>query len=475
MKIRTRYAPSPTGYLHVGGARTALFNYLFAKHNNGKFIVRIEDTDIERNVEGGIESQLDNLRWIGIDIDETVDCEGEYGPYKQTERLDIYNKYVDELLEKGIAYKCFCTKEELDEEREVQSKEGIVATKYSGKCREITKEQIEEFEKQGLEPSIRIKVPTDKDFSWDDLVRGNVTVHGKEVGDWVIRKSNGIPTYNFAVVIDDHLMEMSHILRGEEHISNTPKQIHLYDCFGWELPKFGHMTIITNDEGKKLSKRDMSLKQFIEDYKNEGYCPRAIFNFLTLLGWSPEGEQEIFDKEEIIKLFDINRLTKSPSTFDINKMKWISSQYFGKMELSEAVEYCIPFLEKEFDAINTKGKQWCEDLVSLYKGGLSAGIDIVEYAKPFFSEFKIADDAKEFLKENDCTEVIKVFTEKFKNITSIDKDSFKELLKEVQTETGVKGKLLFMPVRIVTTGIMHGPDLFDTINLVGLDEIKNRL
>ena len=255
-EVRVRYAPSPTGNLHIGGARTALFNYLYARHHNGKFIVRIEDTDIERNIEGGELSQLDNLKWLGMEYDESVDIGGPYAPYRQMERLDIYTKYAEEMLEKGHAYKCFCTSEELEADREQQKENGVAAPMYNGKCRHLSKEEVQEKEAAGTPYTIRMRVPENVTYKFDDLVRGTVSFESKDVGDWVLVKANGIPTYNYAVVLDDHLMEITHVFRGEEHLSNTPKQLMVFDVFGWEYPKYGHMTLIINESRKKLSKRD---------------------------------------------------------------------------------------------------------------------------------------------------------------------------------------------------------------------------
>ena len=253
-EVRVRYAPSPTGDLHIGNARTALFNYLFAKHYDGKFIIRIEDTDMKRNVEGGEESQLKFLKWLGIEWDEGPDIGGQYGPYRQMERLDIYKKYVDELLERDLAYECFMTEEELEKEREEQIAKGQIP-KYSGAHSNLTEEEKEAFRKEGRKPSIRLRVPKNKTYTFNDIVRGNISIESSDYGDWVIVKKDGIPTYNFAVAIDDHLMGITHVLRGEEHISNTPRQMMIYEAFGWEPPKFGHMTLILNEERKKLSKR----------------------------------------------------------------------------------------------------------------------------------------------------------------------------------------------------------------------------
>jgi nondiscriminating glutamyl-tRNA synthetase len=270
-KVRVRYAPSPTGFLHIGNARTALFDYLFAKHHDGTFVLRIEDTDVERNVEGGEESQLFYLNWLGIEPDESAQKPNpKYGPYRQTERLDIYKKYVDILLEKGYAYKCFCTSEEIEEDYNRQIEAGVTATRYNRKCLNLTKEEIKQKEEAGIPYSIRLRVPNHKTYEFEDLIRGHVSFESKDIGDFVIVKSNGIPTYNFAVVIDDHLMEISHVFRGEEHISNTPKQLMIYEMLGWEAPKFGHMTIIVNENHKKLSKRDNSIMQFMSQYKEAG-------------------------------------------------------------------------------------------------------------------------------------------------------------------------------------------------------------
>ncbi|HLQ72041.1 MAG TPA: glutamate--tRNA ligase, partial [Bacillota bacterium] len=313
--VRVRYAPSPTGDLHIGNARTALFNYLYAKHFNGKMVIRIEDTDQKRNVEGGEESQLQFLKWLGIEWDEGAGIGGDYGPYHQMQRLDIYQKYVDMLLEKDLAFKCYMTEEELEAEREEQRANGQVP-KYAGKHAHLTGEEIKQFEAEGRKPSIRMRVPENRTYTFNDIVRGDISFESSDFGDWVIVKKNGIPTYNFAVAIDDHLMAISHVLRGEEHISNTPRQMMVYEAFGWEPPQFGHMTLILNEERKKLSKRDQHIVQFIEQYHDLGYLPGALFNFITLLGWSPVGEEEIFDKDVLIDIFDPDRLSTSAAVFD---------------------------------------------------------------------------------------------------------------------------------------------------------------
>lgn len=318
-EVRVRYAPSPTGHLHIGNARTALFNYLFARHLGGKLVIRIEDTDVKRNVAGGEESQLKYLNWLGVTWDESVDIGGPYGPYRQTERLDIYKTYWQDLIDRGLAYRCYCTEEELEQEREEQLSRNETP-RYSGKHRNLTAEQITAFEAEGRVPSIRFKVPENRTYTFDDMVKGTITFETAEMGDFVIVKRDGIPTYNFAVVIDDYLMKISHVLRGEDHISNTPRQLMIYEALGWEAPQFAHMTLIVNEQRKKLSKRDESIIQFIEQYDQLGYLPETLFNFIALLGWSPEGEQEIFTREQLIEVFDTARLSKSPAVFDTQKL-----------------------------------------------------------------------------------------------------------------------------------------------------------
>ncbi|AST05838.1 glutamate--tRNA ligase [Anoxybacillus flavithermus] len=478
-EVRVRYAPSPTGHLHIGGARTALFNYLFARHHHGKFIVRIEDTDIERNVEGGEQSQLENLKWLGIEYDESVDKDGGYGPYRQTERLHIYRQYTNELLEKGYAYKCFCTPEELEQEREAQKAAGIAAPQYSGKCRHLTPEQVQQLESEGKPYTIRLKVPEGKVYEFEDMVRGHVSFESKDIGDWVIVKANGIPTYNFAVVIDDHLMKITHVFRGEEHLSNTPKQLMVYEYFGWEPPKYAHLTLIVNENRKKLSKRDESIIQFVSQYKELGYLPEAMFNFFALLGWSPEGEEEIFTKEELIRIFDVSRLSKSPSMFDKQKLTWMNNQYIKKLDLDRLVELSLPHLIRAGrlpEQMTDEQKQWARDLVALYQEQMSYGAEIVELSDLFFKqEIEYDEEAKAVLAGEQVPNVLKAFYEQMEQLATFDSEHIKAAIKAVQKETGQKGKNLFMPIRVAVTGQTHGPELPEAIRLLGKETVMSRL
>lgn len=474
-RVRVRYAPSPTGHLHIGGARTALFNYLFAKHHGGDFIFRLEDTDVARNIEGGEASQLKNLEWLGIIPDESpLKPVEKYAPYRQMERLDIYKKYIDILLEKGYAYKCFCTPEELEEEHERQVASGV-APMYNRKCANLTAEQVKANEDAGMPYTIRVRVPENKVYEFEDMIRSKVSFESKDIGDWVIQKANGIPTYNFAVVIDDHTMEITHVFRGEEHLSNTPKQIMIFEMLGWEAPKYGHMTLIVNENRKKLSKRDETIMQFVSQYKEEGYLPDAMFNFMALLGWSPEGEQEIFTKDELIAAFDENRLSKSPSMFDKEKLIWVNNRYIKERSLEEVVALCQPFLQEAYD-LSDKSQEWIEMLVSVYHDQLSYGKEIVKLTSLFFNDdLQLDDEAQAFMQDESIPNTLAVFSNQIAAIEDFNRDNVQAAIKATQKEAKVKGKMLFMPLRIATTGIMHGPDLASSIVLIGKEKVLDRL
>lgn len=451
---------------------------MFARSQGGKFIIRIEDTDRKRNIEGGEQSQLNYLKWLGIDWDESVDVGGEYGPYRQSERNDIYKTYYEELLEKGLAYKCYCTEEELEKEREEQAARGEMP-RYSGKCRNLTKEEQEKLEAEGRQPSIRFKVPQGEVIRFDDIVKGEISFETDGIGDFVIVKKDGTPTYNFAVAVDDYLMKMTHVLRGEDHISNTPKQIMIYNALGWDIPAFGHMTLIVNESRKKLSKRDESIIQFIEQYEELGYLPEALFNFITLLGWSPVGEEELFTKEQFIEIFDVNRLSKSPAVFDTHKLKWVNNQYVKKLDLDQVIELTVPHLQKAgkvSEELSGSEQEWVRKLISLYQEQLSYGAEIVELTELFFKDdIQYNREARTVLEEEQVPEVLRVFAEKLEQLDSFTADEIKASIKAVQKETGHKGKKLFMPIRVATTGQTHGPELPQSIELLGKDTVLKRL
>ncbi|MCR3905987.1 MAG: glutamate--tRNA ligase [Tenericutes bacterium] len=434
-KVRVRYAPSPTGLLHIGNARSALFNYLYARHFGGDFIVRIEDTDVSRNVSGGEDSQLNYLRWLGLEWDESPETGGDYGPYRQLERLDLYRKYAELLLDKGLAYK--------------------------------------DFREDSKDYAIRFKVPQDVEYVFNDIVRGELRFQSKDVEDWIIMKDNGIPTYNFAVVIDDHLMEISHVLRGEEHITNTPKQLMIYQAFGWESPIFGHMTIIVNEEKKKLSKRDQNVIQFISEYEQIGYLPEAMFNFITLLGWSPKGNQEILSKEEIIEQFDPSRLSKAPAMFDKEKLAYVNSKYIKKLTVEELAQKSRLFLE--IAGIEIQSQSWLELLVGILQDRMTHIGEIVGLYQSFFHhDFNLSEEGFQFLVENQSLSLLKSFHKHLAN-SDFSSETIEGLIKQTGLDTNTKGKPLFMGLRIATTGDMHGPSLPISLALLGRDIVLNRL
>ena len=468
-KIRVRYAPSPTGLLHIGNARTALFNYLYARHHGGDFIIRIEDTDRKRHVEDGERSQLENLKWLGMDWDESPET---HENYRQSERLALYQKHIDELLENGAAYYSYMTEEELSAEHDRQEAAGEpphYTNEYLGMSADEITAYVEKRKAAGIVPTVRLKVNETAIYKWNDIVKGEIEFEGGNIGgDWVIQKRDGYPTYNFAVVIDDHDMKISHVIRGDDHIANTPKQLMVYEALGWTAPEFGHMTLIINAEtGKKLSKRDTNTLQFIEDYRKMGYMPEAVFNFIALLGWNPGGEKEIFSRAELIELFDEKRLSKSPAAFDQKKMDWMSNSYIKNAEFDDVFALTKPFLEEagRFD-------ERAEELVKLYQPQMSSASEIVPLTDLFFGEFpELTEEAKEVMSAETVPTVLAAFREKLSNLTAFTTENIFPLFKEVQKETGIKGKNLWMPTRIAASGSMHGPELPETIALLGKEKV----
>lgn len=477
-KVRVRYAPSPTGYLHIGNARAALFNYLYARHYGGDFIIRIEDTDKARNVETGESSQLEYLKWLGIDWDEGIDKDGGYGPYRQSERQHIYEPYIQKLLDEDKAYRCYMTSEELEEEREAQIARGEMP-RYGGKHAHLTPEEEEALIAEGREPAIRIRVPQDKTYAFNDIVKDEVSFESNGFGDWVIVKKDGVPTYNFAVVIDDYEMEITHVLRGDDHISNTPKQLMVYEALGITPPEFGHTALIVNEKKKKLSKRDASIIQFIEQYKDLGYLPEAMFNFIALLGWSPEGEEEIFTKEEFIESFDEHRLSKAPAFFDNQKLMWINNQYMKEKDAETVFEMALPFLVNEGLVNTSPGEEelmWAKKLVALYQPQMSYAGEIVELSEQFFNEtIEFDEAAMGVVNDEHISELMTALHEEFSSIEAFTPENIKKSIKNVQKATGYKGKKLFMPIRVAVTGETKGPELPDAISLIGKEKTLERI
>lgn len=483
-KIRVRYAPSPTGHLHIGNARTALFNFLFARHNKGTLVLRIEDTDTARNVEGGSKSQMENLHWLGIDWDEGPDKGGEYGPYRQSERKEIYNKLIKQLLDEGKAYYSYMTEEELEAQREEQRAMGI-APHYVYEYQDMTADEIKEAqakaEAKGLKPVVRIHIPKGKTYEWDDIVKGHISFESDTIGgDFVIQKRDGMPTYNFAVVVDDHLMEISHVLRGDDHIANTPKQLVVYEAFGWEPPKFGHMTLIINAAtGKKLSKRDESVLQFIEQYRDLGYLPEAMFNFITLLGWSPVGESEIFSQRQLIKDFDPKRLSKSPAAFDEKKLEWVNNQYVKTANRDELLDLALNNLQEAGlvdKDITPEKMEWVRQLVNIYSVQMSYTKQIVDFSHIFFEDKQaLTEEEVEEIKNDEGRVVIEKFRKQLNLVPRYTAVQVMNAIQATRKVTGVKGRKLFMPIRIAATGSMVGPGIGEAIELMGKDKVEHNI
>ena len=482
-EVRVRFAPSPTGYLHIGGLRTALYNYLFAKHNGGKFLLRIEDTDRTRFVEGAIENLLLSMEWAGITVDEGVLIEdgkvvqkGDCGPYIQSERLDIYKKYVDELLEKGYAYYCFCSKERLDDLRAGQKIRGLVP-KYDGLCRGVSMEEAKQRIANGEDYVIRLKLPHDTEIKFHDLVRGNVVINTNDMDDQVLMKSDGFPTYHLAVVVDDHLMKITHIVRGEEWLPSTPKHVFLYEAFGWEKPTYVHLPTVLNADKKKLSKRQGDVS--VEDFRRSGYLPDGLVNYLALLGWSPEDNKEILPIEEMIQTFSFERVAKTGGVFDIDKLNWVNSHYIKERTAEELLPLVVPYLEEaglcDETFIQTR-EEWLKIAIDAVKEGISTLKEFPEHMAFLFGELRLEEeDALEAVRSEDFPTLVDAMREELGGVEEVTMEFASGLMKAIQKKTGIKGKALFMPIRAGISGVLHGPDLAKILYLLGKDGILERL
>ncbi|CAK7004894.1 glutamate--tRNA ligase [Tissierella carlieri] len=483
-EVRLRFAPSPTGFIHIGSIRTALYNYLFARNNNGKFILRIEDTDQTRFVEGAIENLIESLHWAGIEYDEGVFVEdgkvvqkGNHGPYIQSERLDIYKKYVDELIEKGHAYYCFCSKERLEQVREEQKIKGLVP-KYDGFCRNISIEEAKKRIANGEEYVVRLKLPQNYDVKFHDLVRGDIVINTDDIDDQVLLKSDGYPTYHMAVVVDDHLMEITHIVRGEEWLPSTPKHIYLYEVFGWEKPVYVHLPTVLNKDRKKLSKRQGDVS--VEDFKDKGYLPEGLVNYLALVGWSPEDNQEILSMEELIQKFSFERVSKTGGIFDKDKLDWVNGHYIRSSSVERITDMAIPYLIKA-DFIDREFVQdryeWLKLLVHTVQESLNTVSEVVNKVEFIFKDYVdiLEEDALEIIKGEQVGIVLTAIKEELNNIEEIDEEYAKGFMKIIQKATGVKGKNLFMPARVALTGMAHGPEFVNILVLLGKENILKRI
>ncbi len=475
--LKVRFAPSPTGPFHIGGARSALFNWLLAKKTGGKFVLRIEDTDLKRSTRESEENIKAALKWLGITWDEGIDAGGENGPYRQSERLDIYEKYTQQLIAEGKAYYCYCTPEEIEAERQAQMEKGLTPV-YGGTCSHLSEEQIEAYKKEGRKPVVRLRVPKGRTVEFTDMVRGHVTFQSDGIGDFVIVKSDGMPVYNYSVVIDDALMGITDVIRAEEHLSNTPRQIVLYEALGFPIPRFGHISLILGKDYKKMSKRHGATS--VEQYKNLGYLPEAIVNFLALLGWSPEEEKEIFSSEELIQQFSMDRVAKNPAVFDIDKLNWINFHYMKQLDETQLYELCLPHLQQAGyvgETVSDEEAAWLKQMVWTVRDHLSYGAQIADNVDIFFKELEEVTDeeALAVMAEETVPAVLGLFKEKLAALSELTAETVNPLFKEVRKELKVGGKQVFMPIRIALTGQMHGPELPQIIALLGKEKVMSRL
>lgn len=476
-EVRVRFAPSPTGPFHIGGARSALFNWLFARKMGGKLILRIEDTDLERSSRESEENIKAALKWLGMDWDEGIDVGGENGPYRQTERLDIYKKYTEKLLAEGKAYYCYCTDEELEEERQALIKEGKMP-RYMGKCRNLTPEQIAAYEAEGRKPTVRFRVPADQQILVRDMVRGDVVFDSNNIGDFVIVKSDGIPTYNYAVVIDDALMHITHVIRAEEHLSNTPRQCLVYDALGFEKPVFGHISLILGKDHTKMSKRHGATS--VDQYRQLGYLPEGIVNFLALLGWAPNSEQEIFSIDELIKEFSMERVAKNPAVFDIDKLNWINQHYMRQLDDEAFFAAAKPhMITAGYMTGEETGEKlaWLKKVVATSKDHVSFAAQIPASVEMYFNdEFGFEnDEAAAVLQAETVPTVIGMLLEELPKLEVLDGVAVKALFKTIQKTTKLKGKDVFMPIRVALTGNQHGPELAEMVPLLGIERTEKRI
>jgi glutamyl-tRNA synthetase len=470
-KPRVRFAPSPTGELHVGNARTALFNWLFSRHYGGEFVLRIEDTDRERTSKEFEERILKELQWLYINWDEGPGKGGAYGPYHQSERFDVYQEYLNKLISKDKVYPCYCTEEELAEERArlISMKQ---MPRYMGKCRNLTALERKELEKKGRKPAYRFKVEKGV-VMFKDLIRGKVRFDCDSMGDFIVMRSNGIPAYNFAVVVDDHLMEISHVIRGEDHLSNTALQILLYSTLGFEPPLFAHHSLILGKDRAKLSKRHGSVS--VMEFRRKGVLPEAFLNYLSLLGSSFGEGKEVCSVDEIVRDFSLERAGKSGAIFDESKLNWLNGIYIRKYDLKELTEQLTPFIIDAGYDYHSINKKWLFSVVDAVRYNLSSLSDIGHYLDIFFDDrYKLSDDAISLLKEDEALAVIKQVYDTLIHMASHNSGIYDLVIKTVREKTGLKGRKLFMPVRAAITGRLSGPELDKVFAVLGRDSIIMR-
>ncbi|MCA9805241.1 MAG: glutamate--tRNA ligase [Cyanobacteria bacterium HKST-UBA02] len=472
---RVRIAPSPTGNLHLGTARTALYNYLYARRHGGKFIFRLEDTDNERSDEKYTEDIINGLRWLGLTWDEGPDIGGPYEPYRQTEKIDHYETMANKLLASGYAYLCYATPEELAALKEEQRAQGK-SIRYDNRGRNLSHEAREHFEKEGLVPSIRFRIEEPQDITWEDGIKGKITVNSVDLGgDMVIVKSNGVATYNFAVVIDDVDMKMSLVIRGEDHIHNTAKQLLIYEALGEKPPKYAHTALMFDTEHKKLSKRQHGEQVHIDSYRKNGYMPEAMVNYLIQMSFTPPDSREIFTLEEACQMFDLKRVSKSPAVFDIDKLNWFNAHYIRNLPLDTVTERARPFLA-DYD-LSEHSEETLELMVATVRESLTRLSEIKESASCFFGDsIEIPEDLRQSVLHGDEPhKVLKALLDRLGDIPFNDPPGAKKVVDGIGKDLGLKGQKLYWPVRVALSGKTQGPDLGAVICILQARRVRARI
>ncbi len=477
-KIRVRFAPSPTGYLHIGGARTALFNWLYARHYKGTFVLRIEDTDQVRSTEEAVNVILEGMKWLGLDWDEGPGKGGGYSPYYQMQRLHLYQEYTEKLLKDKKAYRCYCTREELAESRNKQAR-GSKPLKYDRHCFSLSEEEKKKYEAEGRKPAIRLKIPAKK-IVFTDLLRGEVAFDGELLSDFVIMKSDGIPTYNYAVVIDDALMKITDVMRGDDHISNTPKQILIYEALGFTIPKFAHIPMIMGPDHTRLSKRHGATS--VMEYKKMGYISEAVVNYIAHLGWSPGDEREIFIKKELIKEFSLDKISKHAAVFSMEKLNWFNGEYLKKMSIDSLTKMLLPFLREanyieNEESLSPAKNKYIKEVLKLMQGRIKNFSQFIDYADYFFVD-KIDIEPQAFngvLNKEGVKDILLVLQEKISSLKCWDEESIENAVREVASSLQIKGGQIIHPTRVSLSGKKVGPGLFEFMVVLGQDKSVKRL
>ena len=469
-QVRVRFAPSPTGYLHVGGLRTALFNYLFARKEKGTFILRIEDTDQKRSIPGAVENLIATLKRTGLRHDEGPDVGGEYGPYIQSERMELYQEHIKKLLDSGHAYYCFCDEERRERLREEQRKRKRPPM-YDGKCRDLSPDTVADNLARGVPCVIRLRYPQEGKTVFDDVVRKRVAIDNSQVDDQVLIKSDGFPTYHFASVVDDHLMGITHVIRGEEWLSSVPKHIFLYQSFGWEVPVFVHLPLLLNTDRSKLSKRQGDVA--VESYLDKGYLTEALLNFIALLGWHSADDREVYSLQELEEAFSLERINKAGAVFDLDKLNWMGGYYIRNLDVAYIADQSRRFFEEA--GIDISDTQKYLKVIATARDYVPCLSMIVDHARMFYKALTFSQEDRELLCQEGSKRIYSYMIDAFGARENWSPDDVSALVKKAIGELGVKGKGFYFPLRLALFGNCHGPDIPTLVDILGRDESIKRL